>query len=61
MVMTNPVGRPKGQESILWYTKRCASCGDTFKSSRHDAVTCSPTCRKRLWRERQTAKRQQKT
>ena len=50
MVMTNPVGRPKGQPAIFCYNKRCTACGVAFKSSRHDALTCSATCRKRRQR-----------
>ena len=33
------------------WDKCCPMCGTWFESTREDAVTCSPRCRKRLQRE----------
>lgn len=45
-------GQKQRDESLKW-KRRCGVCDSLFKTWRHDALTCSPRCRKRLQRLRE--------
>ena len=44
------------ERKLTGWKKVCASCRQPFIAKRSHAVTCSPTCRKRLWRAERAGK-----
>lgn len=44
----------RGARAAALRTRRCVSCGQSFTAPRKDAVTCSPACRQKAYRQRKS-------